>query len=215
MKKTFLLSTWLMLSAGSTLLAQNEFPKLTVENDTTWYMISTPEREDLHLTSNGTEDYVTGKANSYANSQIWCFIASKNGQLNLLNRQNKSFISDKAASDKYFKSTLTAPETGFKLSLVESKNLYNILDASGQMVNQCKSSENYRLTNWNQSTDPGNLFRIEEVDVQNLQLSQAKNEARTLLNNTEEGTAPGTYSKENRDKLAGVAEQAQSVEEIR
>lgn len=215
MKKNFLLSTWLMLGAGSTLLAQNEFPKLTVENDTTWYMISTPEREDLHLTSNGTEDYVTGKANSYANSQIWCFIASKNGQLNLLNRQNKSFISDKAASDKYFKSTLTAPETGFKLSLVESKNLYNILDASGQMVNQCKSSENYRLTNWNQSTDPGNLFRIEEVDVQNLQLSQAKNEARTLLNNTEEGTAPGTYSKENRDKLAEVAEQAQSVEEIR
>lgn len=214
MKKNLLLSTWLMLGAASPLLAQNEFPKLTVENDTTWYTISTPERENLHLTCNGNTDYVTGSAGNYSDSQIWCFIASKNGQLNILNRKHKSFVSEKAASDKYFMSTATAPETGFKLSLVESKNLYNILDADGKMINQCKDSEKYRITNWEQSTDPGNLFQIEEIDINNIGLSQAKSEAQNLLNNTEEGTAPGTYSKENRDKLAAVMEQAQSAEEI-
>lgn len=216
MKKNFLLSTFLLLGSYSAVLAQNEFPKLTVENDTTWYMISTPERDNLHLTANATGDYITGTAANYSDSQIWCFLASKNGQLNLLNRKTKNFIGETAASasDKYFKSTATAPETGFKLSLVESKKLYNLIDASGQMVNQCKDTESYRLTNWEQSTDPGNLFQIEEVDVTNIALSQAKNEAQALLNSTEEGTAPGTYSKESRDKLTAAMTQAQTVEEI-
>lgn len=66
--------------------------------------------------------------------------------------------------------------------MVESKNLYNLIDASGQMVNQClNNTEQFRLTNREQSTDPGNLFQIEEVDVNNVALSVARNEARTLL----------------------------------
>lgn len=110
-----------------------------------------------------------------------------------MNRQAGLYLSEKVAADKYFCSTASAPETGFKLQMVESKNLYNLIDASGQMVNQCLNTEQFRLTNWEQSTDPGNLFQIEEVDVNNVALSVVRNEARTLLSQTEAGTAPGTY----------------------
>ena len=33
--------------------------KLTIEGDTTWYCISTPNRENLHLTSHGNNQEVT------------------------------------------------------------------------------------------------------------------------------------------------------------
>lgn len=214
MKKAFLLSTWLMLSSNALLLAQNEFPKITVENDTTWYAVSTPERSNLHLTCNQTDTYITGTAGTYADNQLWCFIQTGEGRYNLLNRATKNYMQERATTDKYFRSTADVPATGFSLSLVESKNLYNILDASDQMLNQCKDSENFRVTNWNSSTDPGNLFQLEEIDVENIALSQTKNEARTLLQQTEEGTAPGTYSKESRDKLTAVIEEAQTVEEL-
>lgn len=182
MKKTILLSLGLLTSCGSvTVCAQQSFPKLTVANDTVWYVLSTPERDNLHLTCAGEGDYVTGSAVTYANSQMWCFVASPNGQLNMLNRQAGLYLSEKAAADKYFRSTASTPETGFKLQMVESKNLYNLIDVSGQMVNQCLNTEQFRLTNWEQSTDPGNLFQIEEVDVNNVALSVARNEARTLL----------------------------------
>lgn len=214
MKKTILLSFGLMMSCGSVAAwAQQSFPKMTVANDTVWYVLSTPERDNLHLTCAGEGDYVTGSAATYANSQMWCFVASPNGQLNMLNRQAGLYLSEKAA-DKYFRSTASAPETGFKLQLVESKNLYNLIDASGQMVNQCLNTEQFRLTNWEQSTDPGNLFQIEEVDVDNVALSVARNEARTLLSQTEAGTAPGTYPQTSRDKLEAAIEQAQTVEEL-
>lgn len=181
-EKTILLSLGLLTSCGSvTVCAQQSFPKLTVANDTVWYVLSTPERDNLHLTCAGEGDYVTGSAVTYANSQMWCFVASPNGQLNMLNRQAGLYLSEKAAADKYFRSTASTPETGFKLQMVESKNLYNLIDASGQVVNQCLNTEQFRLTNWEQSTDPGNLFQIEEVDVNNVALSVARNEARTLL----------------------------------
>lgn len=99
--------------------------------------------------------------------------------------------------------------------MVESKNLYNLIDASGQMVNQCLNTEQFRLTNWEQSTDSGNLFQIEEVDVNNVALSVARNEARTLLSQTEAGTAPGTYPQASRDKLEAAIEQSQTVEELK
>ena len=85
MKKTILLSLGLLTSCGSvTVCAQQSLPKLTVANDTVWYVLSTPERDNLHLTCAGEGDYVTGSAVTYANSQMWCFVASSNGQLNML-----------------------------------------------------------------------------------------------------------------------------------
>ena len=98
MKKTILLSFGLMMSCGSVAAwAQQNFPKMTVANDTVWYVLSTPERNNLHLTCAGEGDYVTGSAATYANSQMWCFVASPNGQLNMLNRQAGLYLSEKAA----------------------------------------------------------------------------------------------------------------------
>ena len=153
MKKTVLLSLGLMMSCGSVAAwAQQSFPKLTVANDTVWYVLSTPERDNLHLTCAGEGDYVTGSAVTYANSQMWCFVASPNGQLNMLNRQAGLYLSEKAAADKYFRSTASTPETGFKLQMVESKNLYNLIDASGQMVN---SQHGFNTGNGFQVADGG------------------------------------------------------------
>lgn len=217
MKLPLTLSFCLALTYSQITWAEQTFPQITTPGDTTWYALSTPERNNLHLSWNGSGALITGKTADYSDSQLWCFIPTKDGHYNMLNRaQNEYFEEKLPQGQSYYKTTSTAPETGIRLHFVTSKNLYNLIDAAGENINQCDNTQDFKITTWTQGgeLDKGNLFHIEEIDPANIPLILARNEARTLLQQTEEGDAPGTYSKETRAQLEQAIQAATTSEEL-
>lgn len=216
MKKLQLASCLIVLTLSST-QAQN--PKFTIEGDTTWYRIFTPNRENLHLTANGDEQEIIGKEATYQDNQFWCLIPTSGESFNLMNKGSKLYIketTDPAATNSagYFRTTTQAPTTGFSLSAKTTEGLFNIKDTNGNLVNQCKQTENYKITTWNDATDPGNLFQFDEIDPTNIEVQQAKDKAKKLLNASKSGNAPGYYGQADINIFSQAIETAKTKEEI-
>lgn len=215
MKKIiFVLSIFILSS-----YTQAQQLKLTVEGDTTWYCISTPNRENLHLTSHGNNQEVTGTDVKFHNNQFWCLIQTKDNKFNLKNRAEGLFLketTDLSTGNQagYFRTTREKPVNGFSLSDPNSEGLFNIFDAKGNMINQCKQSENYKITTWNDASDPGNLFNFEEIDPTNIDVELAKAEAEKLLKNSLPGNAPGYFSQSDIDTFRKTIEKAITKEDF-
>ncbi len=208
-RNLFLLLTAICPFTGT---AQDSQPKPTTENDTIWYCISTPQRENLSITNCGENANLVGTRITYADNQLWCFIALSDGKFNLLNREGGLFMADQPTG-KYYTATKEQPGTGFALSEVQD-GLYNLADAQGDLVNLCLADQGHQLTPYNVSTDAGNLFRLEEVNPDNAAFELAKSQALAFYEKSVEGNAPGTFPASSRESFVAAVNQATSVSEV-
>lgn len=215
MKKLLLISGLIALSAS----AQAQTPKFTVEGDTTWYCISTPNRDNLHLTAHGDDQEITGTAASFSNNQFWCLIQTTGERFNLMNRDGKLYFkqtTDPSSGNQagYFRTSVQKPEKGLTLSSPTADGLFNLADANGNLINQCLQSEGYKITTWNQATDPGNLFRFDEIDPSQVDLEIAQAAAEELLKNSRTGSAPGYFDQADIDAFQEAIAQATTKDDF-
>ena len=146
-------------------------------------------------------------------------IQTKDNKFNFKNRAEGLFLketTDLSTGNQagYFRTTTEKPVNGFSLSDPNSEGLFNIFDAKGNMINQCKQSENYKITTWNDASDPGNLFNFEEIDPTNIDVELAKAEAEKLLKNSLPGNAPGYFSQSDIDTFRKTIEKALTKEDF-
>lgn len=143
-----------LTTATNNLLPQINMPATSTTGNDKWYQLYTPNRDSRYLTSNGTGAGVTGDAaNSYARS-MWKFVTRNDGDLDIINRKDGSYLAPTAANDTQITTSKTQPTAGWALSYSNSAGLFIVVSKSVQL-NQTQSSLGYKVYNWGGGSNRG------------------------------------------------------------
>lgn len=159
------------------------YPANSSNDNEVWYKLYTPNRDSRYLSSQGAGAEIMGVAeNNYAHS-MWKFEKRNDGDLNIVNRNDNSYLSPTAAYNKAISTSAAEPSKGWKLSYSNTPGLF-IISSGTVQLNQTQSSLNYKVYNWsaNQSgtdrNDAGCQYRMvlatEEPDVDKITEGQVE-----------------------------------------
>lgn len=127
-------------------------PQTSTDGNEYWYKMYTPNRDSRYLTSQGAGANTIGEAdNNYAKSQ-WKFVERTDGSLDIINRNDNSYLSPNANYNSAISTTSTAPSTGWELSYSNSAGLF-IIRSGNVQLNQTQSSLGYKVYNWSTNSD--------------------------------------------------------------
>lgn len=130
----------------------------TVE-DTVWYQLSTPNRGSRYLTSRGAGQGVYGDEKHNYATGMWKFVDRGNGVVDIINRNDSSYLAPTAAYNAQITTSTTQPSTGWTLSYSNTPGLF-IVSSGTVQLNQTQSAQEYKVYNWsaNQSgSDRGDI----------------------------------------------------------
>ena len=131
-------------------------PKASTANQEFWYQLNTPNRGSKYLTSNGAGTGVTGvAANNYATS-MWKFVTRTDGNLDIINRHDKSYLAPTAAYNTQITTSATQPSAGWTLSYANTPGLF-IISSGTVQLNQTTLTNTpvYNWSNGQTGTDRG------------------------------------------------------------
>ena len=153
-----------LTAAWADLLPTINQPSTAEGDDTQWYQLSTPQRNDDYLTG-GTDDTVTGGENTNRANTWWRFALRTDGSYDIINRSTGHYISPDAAYNTQVGTTDTQPSAGWTVSYSETPGLYIISSGTVQLNMTHQST----LYNWSSGqsgtdrTDTGCQFAITAV----------------------------------------------------
>ena len=121
-------------------------PTCSTADNEVWYQLSTPNRGNKYLTSNGAGAGVTGvAANNYATS-MWKFVERGNSNgLDIINRHDGSYLAPTAAYNTQITTSAAQPEKGWTLSYSNTPGLF-IVSSGTVQLNQ--TTQNDKVYNW-------------------------------------------------------------------
>lgn len=153
-------------TAVNEILPKINMPTYSTTEKEVWYQLYTPNRDSRYLTSNGTGEGVTGnEANNYAHS-MWKFVKRTDGKLDIVNRNDNSYLSPTAANNTQLSTAATQPTNGWELSYANTTGLF-IVTSGDVQLNQTQSALNYKVYNWGSGTnrdDAGCQYRVSLVE---------------------------------------------------
>lgn len=143
-------------------------PYLSTEGNEVWYRLSTPNRGNRYLTSNGAGNAATGEeANGRAKSQ-WKFVGRGDGSVDIVNRDNGTFLNPGSAYNSAITTTVQQPSEGWAFGYCNAPGLY-IVNSGTVQLNQTQSDLGWKIYNWSSRSDgcdrddKGCQYRIELV----------------------------------------------------
>ena len=126
-------------------------PKASTANEEFWYQLNTPNRLNKYLSSTGAGAGVVGAdKNNYATS-MWKFVTRQDGNFDIINRHDNSYLSPTAAYNTQLSTSATQPSAGWTLSYCNAPGLY-IVSSSSVQLNQTDKSGT-PVYNWGGGTD--------------------------------------------------------------
>ena len=121
-------------------------PTCSTEGNEVWYQLSTPNRNNKYLTSNGAGAGVTGNDKHNYATGMWKFVARTDGSLDIINRNDNSYLAPTAAYNAQIKTSATQPEKGWTLSYANTPGLFIV--SSGTIQLNQTTLNNTPVYNW-------------------------------------------------------------------
>ena len=152
----------------TTTLPKLKMPDFSNGTKEYWYKLSTPLRQNRYVTSNGVDFPIIGDTEHNFANGMWKFVKRGDGKIDIINRENKSYINSSAAYNTAIKSTGISPKEGWEFSNSNTAGLF-IIHSSNVQLNQTDEHQNCQLYNWssgqtgNDRNDAGCQFRIEKA----------------------------------------------------
>lgn len=145
-------------------------PTNSTDDNEYWYWLSTPLRDGRYVQSNGVGEGITGVTDpSYAPS-MWKFVLRDDGDLDIINRDDGSYISPASSYNTQIYTSEEQPSAGWTLSYSGTMGYFIIASGTVQL-NQTQSGLSYALYNWSSSSslgcdrsDTGCQFLISDAD---------------------------------------------------
>ena len=143
-------------------------PTNSTQGNEVWYQLSTPNRNNKYLTSTGAGSGVVGvDKNNYATS-MWKFVARLDGSLDIINRNDNSYLAPTAAYNAQISTSATQPAAGWTLSYANTPGLF-IISSGTVQLNQTTLTNTpvYNWSNGQTGTDRGDTgcqYMIEAVE---------------------------------------------------
>ncbi|MBR5576459.1 MAG: exo-alpha-sialidase [Bacteroidaceae bacterium] len=143
-------------------------PTNSTQGNEVWYQLSTPNRNNKYLTSTGAGSGVVGAdKNNYATS-MWKFVARLDGSLDIINRNDNSYLAPTAAYNAQISTSATQPAAGWTLSYANTPGLF-IISSGTVQLNQTTLTNTpvYNWSNGQTGTDRGDTgcqYMIEAVE---------------------------------------------------
>ena len=153
--------------AVSAVLPKINQPTSSTTGNEVWYQLYTPNRSNKYLTSHG--DGVTGAdKNNYATS-MWKFVERQDGSLDIINRNDGSYLDPTAAYNAQIMTSATQPAKGWTLSYADAPGLF-IISSGTVQLNQTTGDHSFKVYNWSAGqsgtdrADAGCQYMIEAVE---------------------------------------------------
>lgn len=142
-------------------------PQLSDDRYSYWYTLCTPLRNGRYVQSNGVEAGLTGGTDGKSLKAMWKFEGRDDGSLDIVNRNDASYISPTAANNTQLKTSKAQPSRGWTLQEGETEG-YLIITSGTTQMNQTNPGLNYQVYNWGSGTntsDMGCQFAIRMADM--------------------------------------------------
>ncbi|MEG1685031.1 MAG: T9SS type A sorting domain-containing protein, partial [Bacteroides sp.] len=147
-------------------------PLLSNTSSTYWYRLSTPDRGNRYITSQGNGRGVTGETSTATNNSQWKFTQRTDNTWDMINRANNTYLSPTASFNTQFTCTSAQPSTGWTLKPAEKLGRYIITSGTVQ-INQTNTAPVY---NWGEGTnisDLGCQYKISSVETEVVKIPEA------------------------------------------
>ena len=127
-------------------------PQLSKDGNEYWYRLYTPNRSSRYLTSNGAGVAAYGdEANNLAKSQ-WKFVERNDGSVDIINRDNGTYIDPIASYNTAVTTIASAPSRGWNFDYCNVPGLY-IINSGTTQLNQTQSDLGWKVYNWSSKSD--------------------------------------------------------------
>lgn len=171
-------------------------PKVSAAGEEYWYKIYTPNRDYRYLTSNGAGNAVVGEPDRNYARAMWKFEKrEKDGDYNIVNRADHSYLNPNAAYNAAVSTQKDEPEKGWSLSYSNAPGTYIITSGTVEL-NQTRENMNYAIYNWSSNqagtdrTDSGCQFALSEAGEPTEEPVVDEKPMLTYTNIEMDGTAP-------------------------
>lgn len=150
---------------GSLSTAKIQMPLASTSDETHWYTMQTPLREQLFLSATSSNAVVTGVAEPVDNS-LWKFVKRTDGSYDIVN-YNGGYVGVTASNNTAISLTASKPSRGWTLSKADALGYLIIKSGTVQFNQTTKSAHSAQLYNWGSgtnTTDVGCKFVLCEVE---------------------------------------------------
>lgn len=122
-------------------------PTNSTQDNEVWYQLYTPNRSNKYLTSNGAGAGVTGNDKHNYATGMWKFVARQDGKVDIINRNDNSYLAPTAAYNAQITTSATQPTDGWTLSYANMPGLF-IISSGTVQLNQTTDAHNFKVYNW-------------------------------------------------------------------
>ena len=122
-------------------------PTNSTQGNEVWYQLYTPNRSNKYLTSNGAGAGVTGNDKHNYATGMWKFVARQDGKVDIINRNDNSYLAPTAAYNAQITTSATQPANGWTLSYANTPGLF-IISSGTVQLNQTTDAHNFKVYNW-------------------------------------------------------------------
>lgn len=175
-----------------------QMPMLCTDSMLYFYRFYTPDRDNRYPISTGSGKDLTGAASTSAttNTTCWRFVKRADGSIDIINRDNNTYISPAANNNTALQTTAAQPAAGWKFAAAATAGRLIVVSGSSQM-NQTQSGLGWKVYNWgsgSNTTDGGCQYAFAFVDSVKVTQSGIEN-----LSTTQ----PGFILENGKIKVAG------------
>lgn len=131
-------------------------PFVSDDEFTYYYSMKTPSRDNRYATSGGVGANMTG-VTSPTNASYWKLVRRPDGDLDIVNYADHSYVSPASSNDNPLKTVASSPSRGWQLKPAATKGMFIIVSGTTEW-NQTTSAHSYQVFNWGSGTntsDPG------------------------------------------------------------
>ena len=122
-------------------------PTYSTQDNEVWYQLYTPNRSNKYLTSNGAGAGVTGNDKHNYATGMWKFVVRQDGKVDIINRNDNSYLAPTAAYNAQITTSATQPSSGWTLSYANTPGLF-IVSSGTVQLNQTTDVHNFKVYNW-------------------------------------------------------------------
>ena len=141
-----------LTAATNTLLPKINQPTYSTGESEVWYQLYTPGRDNKYATSTGAGEGVVGEDKHNYATGMWKFVERTDGNLDIVNRHDKSYLAPIASNNTQLSTSATQPTAGWTLSYSNAAGLF-IVSSGNVQLNQTGSAQNYKVYNWGGGTN--------------------------------------------------------------
>ena len=132
-----------------------------------WYTFCTPQRGNRYPTSKGAGAEIIGET-ATGKSATWKFVKRTDGDYDIINAADGSYVSPASANNTALRTSATAPTAGWRLSKADEAGYAIIVSGTAQFNQTNNAGLGFKVYNWgggSNTTDAGCKYRFAVVDL--------------------------------------------------